>query len=127
MFKVLEPHLMNETFALAFNSRRIESLLALYEPDATLLVDGPGRAYVGASEIAAALGDLLKAPGRMRSLNNYCVRHGNLALLRADYTLTNGAAVIASGSTAEVVRLQADGRWLYVIDHAAGASLPRVG
>jgi ketosteroid isomerase-like protein len=62
----------------------------------------------------------------MVSMNNFCVVHHDLALLRADFTLRDGNKVIASGSTAELVRKQADGSWLYVIDHAAGASIPSV-
>ncbi|MCV9910401.1 hypothetical protein OIV19_22725 [Brucella sp. HL-2] len=63
----------------------------------------------------------------MTSRNNFCVIHGDLALLRADWELRAADGIIvASGSAAEVIRKQADGRWLYIIDHAAGAGLPRV-
>lgn len=124
MFKVTEPQLMNETFARAFNSRLIENLLSLYEPAATLLVDGSGREFTGFDAIAQELTRLLTAPGTMTSRNNFCIRHGDIALLRADFALRDGERVIVSGSTAEVVRRQDDGSWLYVIDHAAGASLP---
>jgi ketosteroid isomerase-like protein len=126
MFKVTEPQLMNETFARAFNSRRIENLLSLYEPEATLLVDGSGRGFKGHAAIAEELARLLEAPGTMISRNNFCVCHGGIALLRADFALRDGERVIAAGSTAEVVRRQDDGSWLYLIDHAAGASLPSV-
>lgn len=58
----------------------------------------------------------------MASNNTFCVEHGDLALLRADFTLTDGKGfVIYSGFTAEIIRKQADGSWRYVIDHA-GAS-----
>lgn len=124
MFKVTEPQLMNETFARAFNSRAIENLLSLYEPEATLLVDGSGRRFTGLDAIATELGRLLQAPGTMTSRNHFCVRHGDIALLRADFALRDGKRLIASGSTAEIVRQQADGSWLYLVDHAAGASLP---
>jgi ketosteroid isomerase-like protein len=124
MFKVTEPQLMNETFARAFNSRRIENLLSLYEPTATLLVDGSGREFTGLDAISEELARLLAAPGTMTSRNKFCVCHGNIALLRADFALRDGELVIVAGSTAEVVRRQDDGSWLYLIDHAAGASLP---
>lgn len=126
MFKVTEPQLMNETFARAFNSRRIENLLSLYEPGATLLVDGSGRSFMGLDAIAEELTRLLAAPGTMISRNNFCVRHGDIALLRADFALRDGEHTIIAGSTAEVVRRQDDGSWLYLIDHAAGAGLPSV-
>lgn len=126
MFKVHAPQEMNETFARAFNSRKLENLLSLYEPNAILLVDGSGSSATGLDEIGAELARLLDAPGIMVSRNNFCVVHGDVALLRADFALRDGDSLIVSGSTAELVRRQADGRWLYIIDHAAGASIPPV-
>lgn len=125
---VTQPERMNAAFAQAFNTREIENLLGLYEPDAVLLTNGSGERHLGLSAIATELEKLLKAPGVMTSRNNFCAVHGGLALLRADWKLAaEDGSVIASGSSAEVVRQQADGRWLYVIDHASGAGLPRVG
>jgi ketosteroid isomerase-like protein len=117
---------MNEAFARAFNSRKLENLLALYEPDAVLLVDGSGAQSRGVEAIGAELSKLLQAPGTMVSRNNFCVVHGDLALLRADFHLSRDGSVIVSGSTAEVIRKQADGSWLYIIDHAAGASVAAI-
>lgn len=126
MFKVHAPNEMNETFARAFNSRKLENLLALYQPDAVLLVDASGSSAVGHEAIGNELSQLFLAPGTMVSKNNFCVVHGDIALLRADYALRDGDRLIASGSTAELIRKQADGSWLYVIDHAGGASIPSV-
>lgn len=127
MFKVMSPDKMNETFARAFNSRDVDRLLALYEPAASLRTDASTATATGRSEIGAKLAELLNLAGTMVSENNFCIQHGRIALLRADYALrdTEGA-VIMSGSSAEIVRQQIDGSWLYVIDHAAGASLPRI-
>ena len=127
MFKVSAPHEMNETFARAFNTRSLNNLLDLYEAGAQLRVDEGERTLKGATEIGSELQSLLQAPGTMVSRNNFCIEHGDIALLRADWALidADGNAVV-SGSSAEVLRRQSDGSWLYVIDHAAGASLPRV-
>jgi ketosteroid isomerase-like protein len=127
MFKITTPAAMNEAFARAFNSRHIDNLLSLYEPDAVLRTDASTPSCRGKPAIAAELGKLLEIPGVMVSRNNFCVEVDGLALLRADYSLASpeGKTILA-GSSAEVVRRQADGSWLYVIDHAAGASLPRV-
>ena len=124
---VTVPIQMNEAFARAFNSRNIEKLLALYEPDAVLRIDGGEKSFAGITAIATELTNLLSTSGTMISQNNFCIQQGNLALLRADWTLTGGdGAIIAAGSSVELARQQADGSWLYVIDHAAGAGLPRV-
>ncbi|EAZ5200830.1 nuclear transport factor 2 family protein [Pseudomonas aeruginosa] len=117
---------MNATFANAFNSRNVGNLLALYEPGAVLRTNGGNTNLTGLEAIEGALTQLLQVPGRMASHNNFCILHGDLALLRADWELTaDDGAVVASGSSAELVRMQPDGRWLYVIDHAVGAGLPR--
>ncbi len=126
MFKVHAPAEMNATFARAFNSRSLDNMLSLYEPDAVLLVDGSGKELRGRAAIAEELAKLLTAPGTMTSVNNFCVVHGDIALLRADFMLRDGGTIIAKGSTAEIVRRQADGTWLYVIDHAAGGSVASV-
>jgi len=108
---VTDPRQMNEAFAHAFNSRNPGALFAFYEPDA----------------IAGELRQLLQTPGTMTSKNNFCILQGNLALLRADWEIVDDTGrIIVSGSSVELVRRQSDGRWLYVVDHAAGAGLPRV-
>ena len=124
---VTHPGQMNEAFARAFNSRNMDELLALYEPNAVLRVDGTERTLAGLDAIAGELKQFLQVPGTMTSKNNFCVESGDLALLRADWELSgpDGTAIV-SGSSAEVVRRQPDGSWLYVIDHAMGAALPRV-
>ncbi len=123
---VTAPDRMNAAFADAFNSRSIANLLQLYEPDAVLRTDANGADLSGLAAIGAALAQLLQVPGQMTSRNHFCIVHGDLALLRADWALaTDDGAIVASGSSAELVRRQADGRWLYAIDHAVGASLPR--
>lgn len=124
MFKVIRPSDMNETFARAFNSRRLENLLGLYEDNAIHKVDGSETVFRGKREISVELERLLQSPGSMVSVNNFCIQHEDIALLRADWVLRDADKIIASGSTAEIVRRQADGSWLYIVDHAAGATLP---
>lgn len=120
---VTDPRLMNETFARAFNSRNMGALLALYEPDAVLRSATGDRSLVGRDAVAGELQGLLHVPGTMTSLNRFCLRHGDLALLRADWQIVDDAgAVVASGSSAELVRRQGDGTWLYIIDHPTGAA-----
>ncbi len=126
MFKVTMPHKMNQTFAQAFNTRDINNLMALYEENAVMRIDAE-KSFTGKAVIAIELRKFLLLPGKMLSHNNFCIEHGDIALLRADHSIVNTEGVtIFSGSSAEVVRRQTDGSWLYVIDHAMGATLPRV-
>lgn len=127
MLLVKEPRQINETFAAAVNRRSLEDLLSLYEPDALAQGEPAGPVRTGIAEIREMLTGLLAVPGTMRAVNHFCLVHGDLALLRADWAITSASGeVLASASSAEIARRQPDGRWLYVIDHAVGASLPRV-
>ncbi|HEY9282962.1 MAG TPA: SgcJ/EcaC family oxidoreductase [Pyrinomonadaceae bacterium] len=122
--KVYNPEDMNSAFAEAFNSGDIESLVALYEPGA-ILVPKPGQVAEGIEAIRAALQELLALKGHMRSENQYALVHGDIALLRAKVHLTgtgpDGGRLEISNHTAEVVRRQPDGGWLYILDHPYGA------
>ncbi len=128
-FDVHSPEQMNTAFAEAFNHRDSERLLRLYEPGARLraTAEGPDQVGLAAVEetLAGLLAGLLALPGRMTSRNRFCLVHDDLALLRADWILvSDDGETLASGSSVELVRRQADGFWRYVIDHAVGASLP---
>lgn len=124
---VTNPADMNHSFARAFNSGDIDAVLSLYEPDAVLRVDHTGTDITGVACIAEAIASLRELGGTMTSTNNFCVRHGDLAVLRADWVLNDAdGAVVLQGSSAEVLRRQADGTWKMIVDHAVGASLPRV-
>lgn len=125
--KVYKPEDMNSAFAEAFNSGNIEDLLSLYEPDA-VLVPKPGHVVEGAEAIRAALRELLTLKGTMRSENQYALVHGDIALLRAKVRLVGtgpgGERVEIHNHTAEVIRRQPDGTWLYILDHPYGADPP---
>ncbi|HYO99061.1 MAG TPA: SgcJ/EcaC family oxidoreductase [Pyrinomonadaceae bacterium] len=122
--KVYKPEDMNAAFAEAFNSGNIENLMALYEPDA-VLVPKPGLVVEGTEALRAALQELLDLRGYMQSENQYALVHGDIALLRAKVhlagTAPDGARLEINNHTAEVVRRQPDGSWLYILDHPYGA------
>ena len=117
---VRNPEDMNAAFAAAYNTGRIEELLALYEPEALLVGhgDAPRR---GLGAIRAELEGLLAGGGRMESTNLFAHTVGDLSLLSAAFKheghAPDGTPQVVEGRTAEVVRRQADGRWLYVLDH----------
>lgn len=126
MTQVNRPQEMNQAFADAFNTRDINALMALYEDNALLRIDSE-ETFTGKAMIANELKKLLQMPGTMSSFNNFCIEHGDIALLRADHAIvdTDGSSILC-GSSAEIVRRQNDGSWLYIVDHAMGATLPRV-
>jgi ketosteroid isomerase-like protein len=121
---VLDPRRMNAAFAEAINRRDLQAALALYEPAALLCPDQAGTHYRGHVAIAGELQRLMALPGTLQSINVFCAEADGLALLRAEFTARAAdGTVLAEGSTAEIVRRQADGSWRYVIDHAAGPQL----
>tara|TARA_R110001592_G_scaffold363371_2_gene685879 strand:- start:17648 stop:18046 length:399 start_codon:yes stop_codon:yes gene_type:complete len=111
-------------FAKCFNARDMEGLLDLYEADA-VFVRGPGDHVSGRASIREALQEFLNTGGQISFRTRHAVQCGDIALLGNEYTLqgtdADGEAFTMSGNTSEVLRRQADGRWLYVIDHPAGA------
>jgi len=115
---------MNAAFAEAVNSGDVEQLLALYAPDA-LLAPQPGKRARGAAQIRQALLDLLALDGHMSSRNVLCLQAGELALLQGEWRFSgsapDGSPLELSGRSAEVVRRQPDGSWLYAIDHPFGS------
>ncbi len=122
------PNEMNNCFAEAYNSGKIENLTALFETEARS-VTTTGSILSGIASIKEDLEKLLLFGGRMTSVNNYAVQHGDIALLRAEWTIATkdnfGKEVEIKGSSAEVVRRQANGTWLYIIDHPFGANAER--
>lgn len=116
---------MDQRFAEAFNSGRIDSILAMYESQATLAGSSPEQTATGLKAIRRRFEPLLVGKGRMTIETRYCFQVGDVALLRAKWHLTtpgpDGNPVDEKGNSVEVVRRQPDGRWLYIIDHPFGA------
>ena len=127
MIKVMHPRELNATFASLYNARDLKGMLLLYENGAAHQNAQTQETDVGLPAIEASLRSLLELSGRMISRNNFCIVSDDLALLRADWSISDARGEpIAEGSSAEIARRQPDGSWRSVIDHAIGASVPRV-
>ncbi|MGJ7530641.1 YybH family protein [Variovorax sp. GB1P17] len=127
MPRISDPRTLNETFGALFNARDLQGLLSLYEPNALHQNVATGNADTGTVAIEQSLRELLAVPGTMESVNNFALIASGLALLRADWRIcSDNGAILAEGASAEIVRQQPDGSWLYLIDHAVGSSKPRV-
>ena len=119
-----EPEQIHRLFEQAFNAADLEGLLALYEPDATL-VPQPDVVVEGIDGIRDALRWFLDRKGRITIDSQLVLRVEDLAYLSNRWSLTGGTMPDGSpadlgATTAEVARRQADGSWLYVIDNAWG-------
>ena len=119
-----EPEQMHRLFEESFNAGDIEALMALYEPEATL-VPQPGAVAEGTDAIRESLRWFLDRGGRITLDTKLILRVGELAYLSNRWSLTgatmpDGSPAELGAVTAEVARLQDDGSWLYVIDNAWG-------
>jgi uncharacterized protein (TIGR02246 family) len=119
-----EPEQMHAVFEAAFNAGDLETLMALYEPDAAL-VPQPGVVAEGTAAIREALRWFLDRGGQITLDTKLVVRVGDLAYLSnrwslAGATMPDGSPAELGAITAEVARVQPDGTWLYVIDNAWG-------
>ena len=113
------PVEIHTLFLQAFNRRDIEALVALYEPNAVLLVDG--NEVVGHESIRKAYERSLAIRGRMTLETRAAVESGGLAVLHAGWMIEPppgmAVEVATRGVSTEVVRKQRDGTWLFVIDN----------
>jgi len=118
------PEEMHQLFITHFNAGDLESLMALYTPDAAL-VPQPGQVLTGHAAIREALQGFLALRGKIEMETTYVVQAGDTALMRGQWRLSgtgpDGKPLTLAGKSSEVVRKQADGRWLFAVDHPYGA------
>lgn len=116
------PEQVIQTFAAAVNSGDIDKVLAHYERDARLAF--PGQPSIGHDAIRSTLQNLLSQKPTLKGTTVSVSRAGDLAVLRSEWSLVGtdatGGRVQMSGESVELVRRQADGSWLYVVDLPMG-------
>ena len=107
--RALEPEDLTRLFGELGNEGDAEGLANLYEPDA-IVAYPPGKLTVGRNAIKALYEQMLAAKPHFRS-------ETPLPTLRmGDIALTATPALDEAGARAQVVRLQADGSWLRILD-----------
>ena len=115
-----DPAHIHILFLDAFNAGDIDSLVALYEADAVLVVNS--QPVTGQRLIREAYASFLAGRPRMTLKTRSVVMFDDsLAVLHGDWVL-EPAPVDKTGKTTrglstEVVRRQADGSWRFVIDN----------
>ncbi len=114
------PSDLHTLFRNAFNAGDVEASIALYEPDAILVVDGNG--VRGHENIREAFRSIFSGHGRMsvetlsvlESPAGLAVLHGRWVV---EYDPGTGSELVTRGLSTEVVRRQPDGTWLFIIDN----------
>lgn len=108
----------------AINKGDLEAALALYEPNARFVQES-GEVVTGHPAIREEMkGFLALKPKFSIKVTEVQSADGNIALTQAKWSVSgtdaDGKPVTMSGRSAEVVRRQADGTWMFVIDNPRG-------
>lgn len=118
------PEDIHNQFATAFKSENVDAILALYEPDATL-VPQPGQVVRGRDETRQALLQFLALKGTMSVKSVFTIHGPGVALTRGQWELIgtgpDGKPLRMTGLSVEVIRQQPNGEWLLAVDHPYGA------
>ncbi len=97
------------------NDQDLDGLVALYAPDATLMLPD-GSTVTGTAAIREQYAGLLEMKPHITMRSRFATEAGDLAVLSNEWTLTVGDGSMSAIST-EVARREPDGSWLYVVDH----------
>ncbi|MBZ5508404.1 MAG: SgcJ/EcaC family oxidoreductase [Acidobacteriia bacterium] len=114
------PAHIHVLFLDAFNTGDIDSLIALYESNAVLIVNG--QPVTGQQQIRTAYESFLARRPRMAlTTRSVAVFDNSLAVLHGDWVLEpapgDETGNTTQGLSTEVVRRQPDGSWRFVIDN----------
>jgi len=115
--------------AQAVRAKDLEAAVALYEPNAVFVL-GTGESVTGHVAIREALIPFmsLETFDFTTETKAFLNAEQDIALVRGTWAATakgpDGQLVEMAGKNLEVVRRQADGTWLYMIDHPQGADYP---
>jgi len=122
------PEEVHRLWAEAFSAHDLEAVMALYEPQATLIPPGqevPNLILTGAEAVREHLSGLLALKPKFELEFKKAIKAGDIALLLSEWTLSatdpDGNAVEMEGRTTDVVRRQPDGSWLVVIENPSGS------
>jgi uncharacterized protein (TIGR02246 family) len=122
------PEEVHRLWAEAFSAHDLEAVMALYEPQATLIPPGqevPNLVLTGAEAVREHLSGLLALKPKFELEFKKAIQAGDIALLLSEWTLSatdpDGNAVEMEGRTTDVVRRQPDGSWLVVIENPSGS------
>ena len=118
-----EPGEVIKLFTKYFNAADAEGILSLYEKDASF-VAGPGAGTLdGVDAIRTAIEGFTAGGGTMKIVDSAIYVNGDIALTHNRWSWDTGQGEPQTAVTAEVVRRQPDGTWLYAIDNPWGGGV----
>jgi len=124
------PEDIDRLFEQALNAGKLDDLVALYEPQATLM-PMPGKLVTGHAAIREALAGFLAGKPKISLAPKVAAQSGDIAIVAGKWNLAvtgqDGKPAQMNGQEVVVARRQADGRWLMVIDLPFGANADEQG
>jgi uncharacterized protein (TIGR02246 family) len=119
-------HALIERMTSALAGRDIDGVMATYERDAIVAFE-PGMPTSGDATLREGFAGLLAADPRFVFRGHEIIVSGDLALHLMPWTMNgtapDGSTIEQEGLSVAVLRRQADGRWLMVIDNPHGQRL----
>ena len=115
------PEETSQRFADAVNANDLDALMTMYEPGASSAISAT-ESVSGLEAIRAALdAGVFALRPTMQLSPIHATVSGEVALVIGDWSMTgtgpDGGALELKGRYADVVRRQADGRWLFIADN----------
>ena len=114
----------------AFHEGDINAILRTYEAGA-VVVGEPGKPVTGEPALRAMFGAFIMLKPKFTYSGHDAIIAGDLAVHLAPWQMTgvapDGTTIQQHGLSVAVLRRQADGRWLMVIDQPHGDALLRSG
>jgi len=118
-----KPGQVIEKFIEYFNAGDLDGLVHdLYEDGAVLTAIPGAAAASGKAAIREAIQAFIALGGKMTLVQGAIFENGDIALTHNRWRIDVPGRDALGGSTAEVVRRQADGSWKYVIDNPWGSA-----
>jgi len=110
----------HRTLAAAYNTGDLNTVLSMYDVNGIIVAE-PGSPVSGKEKFESAVKAILSIKGKMEIKTVYCLRSGDIAVGRSEWSIKDGNEVKVSAKGVEVMKRQADGAWKVLIDHAFGA------
>jgi ketosteroid isomerase-like protein len=123
MSKIMTPEGVLNSVVEGINKGDLDSLMTLYEA-AACFVSQPGQLAKSPNGIRQSLRRFIDLKGKLSLKVERVLQASDLTLVISKWSLSgtgsDGNAVNMTGKSADVLRKQSDGSWLFVIDNPWG-------
>jgi uncharacterized protein (TIGR02246 family) len=123
MFKNSTPEEVIYSVVEGINTGDLDSLMSLYEADACF-VSQPGQLAKSPESVRQSLCSFIDLKGKLNLKIKRVIQARDIALVTTEWsfngTASDGNPINMAAKADNVLRQQADGRWMFVIDNPWG-------